>query len=164
AAFAAGAMVTLIPRGWRKFAVFIPIAAILPWLLRPSPQKWICWKESQVNSVARRAWTNQAARFFDAHYHPGEGILAPFGDVTGIFCRARIPLAETLHQGNIGWLPTISRPDLEHGELWAVAQKGDRLSRALASYPRVYVPVKQIRVKGAPALVIYRLRIAPISP
>ncbi|HEX7360545.1 MAG TPA: hypothetical protein VF283_08635 [Bryobacteraceae bacterium] len=156
AAFAAGAIVTLIPRGWRKFAVFIPIVAVLPWLLHPSPQNWICWKESQVNSVARRAWIDQAAWFFEAYYHQGEGIIAPFGDVTGVFCRARIPISETLHEGNIGWLPTISRPDLEHGELWAVAQKGDRLSRALARYPRVYVPIKQIRVKGAPTLIIYR--------
>ncbi|MGH9581498.1 MAG: hypothetical protein ACRD4O_01005, partial [Bryobacteraceae bacterium] len=90
--------------------------------------------------------------------------LAPFGDITGIFCRARIPIAETLHEGNPGWLPTIFRPDLEHGELWAVAQNGDRLSRALARKPRVYVPVKQIRVKGAPALIIYRRELSPANP
>lgn len=156
AAFSLGGIVACIPHHWRRFAFAIPILTAAPWLIHPSPQSWICWKESEVNSVARRAWTETAARFFIQHERRGQGILAPFGDVTGIFCRAQIPIAETLHEGNPGWLATISRPDLEHGELWAVAQQGDVLWKALARHPDAYVPVDKIQVRGAPALIIYR--------
>ena len=37
-----------------------------------SPENWICWKESEVNSVSRRAWTSAAANFLTRHYRPGK--------------------------------------------------------------------------------------------
>jgi hypothetical protein len=164
AAFALGGIVTATPPKWRKFAWLIPVIAVVPWLSHPSPQESVCWKESQINSVSRRAWTEAAAQFLTTHDHLGQGVLAPFGDVTGIFCRAGIPIAEMLHDSNLeDWLPSISRPDLAHETVWAVAQQGDRLSQALARSPRVYMPVKEIRVAGAPTLIIYRRRIAPIN-
>jgi hypothetical protein len=165
AAFALGGIVSAVPHKWRKFAFILPIIAVAPWLIHPSPQESICWKESQVNSVSRRAWTGAAAEFLQAHYRQGQGILAPFGDITGIFCRARIPIAEMLQDFNLeNWLPSISRPDLAHRTVWAVAQQGDRLSRALARAPHTYVLVKEIQVAGAPPLIIYHRRIAPINP
>ena len=38
----------------------------------------VCWKESAVNSVARRAWTAQAAAYLASNYQPGDGIIYSF--------------------------------------------------------------------------------------
>ena len=158
AAFAAGAVVLALPWKWRNFALAIPLLSLSPWLLHPTRENWICWKESQVNSVARRAWTGAAARFLVTNYHVGEGIIASFGDPTGIFGQSRIPLAEVLHIGNgPEWLLTTSRPDLIHRELWAVAQEGDALSRSISGQKKSpYQIFERIETPGAPALEIYR--------
>ena len=59
-AFAAAALVTIAPRASassrRRWWL---LAAISPWLAYPRLESWICWKESQVNSEARRAWTRR---------------------------------------------------------------------------------------------------------
>jgi len=158
AAFAVGALAFAWPAKWRNFALALPLLSLAPWLLHPMPDTSICWKESQVNSIARRAWTDPAARFFQANYRRGEGIVATFGDPIGIFCRSRIPLAEVLHIGNgPEWLLTTSRPDLSHRELWAVAQEGDALSRSIEGRNKSpYQLIERIETPGAPALEIYR--------
>jgi len=156
-AFAGGAAVLVAPPGpLRKLlAMAIAVAALVPWLLRPDPSNWICWKESQVNSVARRAWTAQAADVLDRDYHGG-GIVACFGDLTGIFGRAGIPLKETLHEGNVpAWDGAMARPDLMLDEEWAVAQQGDTVFKAVARSPR-YRLMHVINVPGAPTLYIWR--------
>ena len=66
----------------------------------PRPDAWITWKESQVNSEARRAWTAQAASFLKANYRHGDGIMFSFGDLTGVLREAGIPLRESLYDGN----------------------------------------------------------------
>jgi hypothetical protein len=152
AAFAAGAIVTR-----RKLAVIVPLISVLPWLVHPGVENWICWKESQVNSVARRAWTEAAAHYFQTNYQPGQGILAPFGDVTGIFCKAGIPVAEVLHEGNgPAWFANTTRPDLIHQESIAVAQEGTKLSGKLQENAPVYRLVDRIQVPDAPALQIFK--------
>lgn len=158
AAFAAGAIVLALPAAFRRFAFFLPLLSLAVWSARPSPENWICWKESQVNSVARRAWTTASSDFLRAKYRPGDGVLARFSDVTGIFCRARIPLAETLHEGNgPAWFAATSRPDLFHPEYWAIAQQGDPLSAALnRAEAAPYRVNHQIRVNDAPAIEIYK--------
>ena len=158
AAFAAGALAYALPGRWNKLAWVIPLVAATTWLLRPTPENVIVWKESQVNSISRRAWTQGVASFLTKHWKPGQGILTSAGDVTGIYCRAQIPLANTLNIGNgPAWFATTSRPDLVHGETWAVAQAGDFLSKALHRERRnVYEIVKEIKVKDAPAVEIYR--------
>ncbi len=94
----------------RKFSVVIPLLAVAPWLIHPSRQNWICWKESEVNSVDRRAWT-EAPLAFLKRITPGEGILSSAGDVTGIYCRARIHLSETINIGNGPlWLRPLDVP------------------------------------------------------
>src|SRR5947209_1234047 len=99
-AFCAGGLVLLAPGKLRPtLAAVVAIAAVVPWLAAPRPDAWLCWKESQVNSVARRAWTERAADILAREYRGG-GILASSGDITGIFCRAGIPLRETLNNGN----------------------------------------------------------------
>jgi hypothetical protein len=157
AAFAAGAIVPALPARCVKIAYLIPVLSIAPWVLPLSRQNWICWKESEVNSVSRRAWTQAATDYFNANYQLGQGIIAPFGDLTGIFCRARIPLAEVLHEGNgPPWLATITRPDLIHREMWAVTQANQFESQFLSRKGSPYYLIKEIRVEGAPPLHILR--------
>lgn len=155
-AFAAGAIALAIPGRYRAFLMLAPIFAALPWVVKPSPENWICWKESQVNSVSRRAWTNAAASFLSRGYTPGQGVIAKFGDLAGIFCRAQIPLKDVLHEGNgPAWEATSVRPDLVHQQTWAIAQKDDLISKAMQQ-THAYKLQEEIHVSGAPALEIYK--------
>ncbi len=158
AAFAAGAVVAAIPQRWKRWATVVPAIAVLPWILAPSRENWICWKESEVNSVSRRAWTSAEAEYLRAHYQTGQGIVASFGDLTGIFCRARIPLREILHEGNgPEWFAATTRPDLLHRERWAIAQDNkDFLTKPLPGAKEApYRVVGEVQVKGAPKLKTY---------
>jgi hypothetical protein len=130
-AFGAGGVVLRLPQRWRKAAFALPILSILPWILRPGIDDVICWKESQVNSRTRRAWTAPGAEYLTSEYRAGQGITARFGDLTGIFCRARIPLKEVLHEGNgPEWFATKARPDLLHRNFWLISlDSGDRLAQ-----------------------------------
>jgi Dolichyl-phosphate-mannose-protein mannosyltransferase len=158
AAFAVGAIAFALPVRLKWLAFVLPLLSVAIWILHPSPENWICWKESQVNSVARRAWTTASADFFRANYHSGDGTLARFSDLTGIFCRARIPLAETLHEGNgPAWFAATSRPDLFHPNLWVVAQQGDLVAKAMnRTVNAPYRIVNKIAVKDAPVIDMYR--------
>jgi hypothetical protein len=140
--------------------------ALSPWLIQPSPEAWICWRESEINSRARRQWSSQAAAFLAAHYRGG-GIAASFGDLAGIFRRAGIPFREMLHEGQGAyWLGALARPEFLLHEEWAITLSGDALSNALARAARHglrYDCARRIEVKGAPVLEIWRLssRVAP---
>ncbi|MFN7992211.1 MAG: glycosyltransferase family 39 protein [Bryobacteraceae bacterium] len=159
-ALGAGALVAVTPSRLRWIgATAAVLAAISPWLLQPSPDAWITWKESQVNSEARRAWTRQAANFLAPRYHPGTGIITTFGDITGIYRRGGIPLRETLTWDNWPlWPAAVARPDLFLWEEWAVVSGGDPVQSAILKAgvrgPR-YELVKLITVPGAPAIEIY---------
>jgi hypothetical protein len=125
--------------------------------MQPSPNRGICWKESEQNSIARRAWTQKGAQFLEQNYRPGQGVLASFSDLTGIFCAARIPLTQTLHEGNgPPWLGAISRPDLLHTELWAIALKGSTTANALSASGSPYRAEIVIQSPGAPDVLIYK--------
>jgi hypothetical protein len=156
----AAALAAIAPRRWRlPVAVATPILCAAPWLSSPKPEAWICWKESQVNSEGRRAWTRQAADFLRTNYRGG-GIIHSFGDQTAIFPLAGIPLRDTLHQGDDPqWYAAVQRPDLFLWEEWAVAFSGDRVAtailRAQKTGPR-YECVKMIVVKGEQVIEIYR--------
>ncbi|MEO7649436.1 MAG: glycosyltransferase family 39 protein, partial [Bryobacteraceae bacterium] len=70
-AFAAGALAAVAPRRLESWIARIAIAlAVGPWLYYHNPQDWITWKESEVNSQARRAWTTQAAAYLKEKYSP----------------------------------------------------------------------------------------------
>ena len=155
-AFSAGAVVPLLPHNLKKFAFALPLVAALPWLAFPSQNNWICWKESQVNSIDRRAWTEVAARYLLTRYQTGQGILTSTGDVGGIYCRAGIHLSETLNIGNgPAWMAAIKRPDLYHPNTWAVYQRGDLLYNALGSSRRTpYRTVLEITTQNNPPLEI----------
>jgi len=155
--FAAGACVLLVSRKLQPFAALaIALVAAVPWLLHPRPASWICWKESEVNSAARRAWTAQAAATLARDYHGG-GIFADFGDLTGIFARAGIPLRETFHEGNVpAWDGAVARPDLMLFEKWALGMQGDTVYRTVFRASPRYELVRAINVPGAPTLYIWR--------
>jgi hypothetical protein len=165
-AFAAGAIVLVLPMRWRKVAFLLPLISIAPWFMPPSKENWICWKESQVNSIARRAWTASAADFFSRHYQSGQGILTASGtgDIAGVFCRAAIPLRELIYfTTDATWWANKARPDLLHQALWAVAQPGDPIGKTLARPGQPYLLTDQIQVPKAPPLEIYE-RTDPGAP
>ena len=123
AAFAGGALIMLLPPRLRlPAAAVMGVVPMAAWASSGSPA--ITWKESQVNSTARRAWTKQAGEFLAARYKRGSGLLVPFGDLTGIPREAGIPLQECLHEGNgSAWLGAMARPDLLLHEEWVVADE-----------------------------------------
>ena len=160
-ALGGAALVSLLPAGWRGLAtILVMTIAVSPWLLFPRPDAWICWKESQVNSEARRAWTAEAAGFLKEHYQPGQGIFTSLGDLSGIYEQAGIPLRDILHDGNNpAWLGAVTRPNLMLHEEWAVGLAGDSVLSAIQQGNRArerYHLVRRIVVKGAPVLEIYR--------
>ena len=155
------ALVALAPRraqGWCAAALAAACAA--PWLLAPKAANYATWQESVVNSEARRDWTRQAAQYLASHYVHGSGIITTFGDVTGIYREAGIPLRETFTGDNgLPWLAALKRPDLFLWQDWAVAMAGDEIDKAIGNAARYgirYRLVKLITVKGAPAVEIYR--------
>lgn len=161
-AIAGGCLVLIATSRLRPYlAAAIVAVAVLPWSIHPRPDDWICWKEAQVNSEARRAWTKQAAGFLAKNYQTGQGILAGFGDLTGIFREAGIPLKDTLHQGNVlEWISTVRRPDLFLRQRWAVAIQSDEVDRAVEQAnqgpgPRYHL-VRSIAVPHAPVIEIYK--------
>ena len=160
-AMGGGALVALAPQRIRALACsLIILASILPWLAYPKAENWICWKESQVNSVARRAWTREAADYLREHIRPGDTVFASFGDQTGIFREAGIPMHQTIHDGdNPQWMAAMARPDLFMNAKWAVTRGADTLAttidRAAKNGP-YYRCVKIVSVKDAPVIQIFR--------
>jgi hypothetical protein len=161
AAFAAAALVAWSPLKLRALAALAVIGVgATPWIMDPHIESCITWKESEVGSHARRIWTSEAAGLLGANYREGSGVFTTFGDITGIFQSAGIPLRDTLTWDNWpAWPAAVARPDLFLREEWAVAQGGDQvqsaLNRAWLRGPR-YTLQKTIVVKGAPVIEIYR--------
>jgi len=156
-AFAAAALVAIAPKHLRlPAAVAIAALPLIAWI-HDSP---ITWKESEVNSIARREWTQQAAQFLAANYRHGSGILFPFGDLTGVLREAGIPLREGLHEGNgAAFLAAIMRPDLFLNEEWAIGFAGDTVTTAVLRADRRgrrYQLRARIIVKGSPIVEIYQ--------
>jgi hypothetical protein len=143
-AMAAAAISVRIPRQAKAVAAAIPVFAMLSWLIHPARENWVCWKESQVNSLDRRAWTRRGADFMRRSYDLGQGVLASAGDVTGVFRMAGIPLRETINIANGPlWFASITRPGLFHPSIWAVRQRGDKLDTALE---RAHAPYGDVLV------------------
>lgn len=163
-ALSTAGLIAIVPERFRPAAGLLVIAAALvPWMIRPNPEAWIVWKESQVNSEARRAWTRTAAAYLRAHRRPGEGVFTSFGDLTGIFREGAIPLREILHEGNNPyWNIAQRRSDLFLHEEWAVAFAGDAVATAIqrAEYrrPMLYELVAAVQTPNAPVVEVYRRR------
>jgi hypothetical protein len=160
AAFSAAAISGLMPYGLRPIvAALLLLAGAGQWLMFPRPSSWITWREAQVNSEKRLDWTNQTAVYLAANYKPGEAILTSFGDMTGVYRRAGIPLRYTLTGDNgAQYLATLGRPDLFLWATWVVTFAGDAeqtaVDKARLRGPK-YELVKEIMVKGGPVIQIY---------
>ncbi len=162
AAIAGASAILLTPPRWRPWIALATVAiAVTPWLVRPQPDQWICWKESQVNSAARRIWTREAGRLLAHQYRRGTGIFTSFGDLAGILRESGIPLREVLHDGNPpAWMAAGARPNLFLHEEWAIAVSGDPVATAVqrATFktgPRYHLE-RTIMIKGAPVIEIYK--------
>jgi hypothetical protein len=132
-AFCGAGLVAFAPARLRPAVLAGVVAvAVLPWFISDPRDRVVTWRESQVNSETRRAWTREAAAFFGRNYRAGDGVLAGFGDLTGIFREAGIPLRDILHEGNgPAWYGAVKRPDLFMHERWAVASAGDDVATAM---------------------------------
>ena len=161
-AAAVGVLVGLWPKSILRGGVTAALLAVGlgGWVLHPSLESWICWKESEVNSRGRRQWTRRAAEFFRENYHASDGILTVSGDVMGIYQEAGIPLRETLHDGNfLQWQPAVNRPDLFLRERWAVAIAGDPISFNFTNPKRfagLCERVAEFTAEHEPVIEIYR--------
>ena len=169
-AFGAAALVALVDRTrllklLSAFAVLAIVTA--PWLWNPHPDTWITWKESQYNSVARRAWSKQTADYLAAHYHAGDGIFTSFGDMTAIYRQAGIPLRDTLTGDNgLAFEVARLRPDLALWEQWAVVMGGGPVQTAINHARRRgpnYDLMQRVIVKDAPVIEIWQRHTAPES-
>lgn len=161
--FSAAAIVALVPAGIRWLAApAVVILALLPWLFYPRADNWVCWKEAQVNSAARRQWTAEAALFFKANLRPGDGIFTTLSDLSGVLTEAGIPIRRTLQEGNgPAFVAATQRPDLFLRERWALAISGDTVATALLKEKRMsgrFECVKIIAIPGAPVIEIYHRR------
>lgn len=97
----------------------------------------LCFQEATVNSKSRRTWTKEVAELLRSEYRPGQGILMPFGDLTGILTEAGIPIAESIHQGDLVLYESmLKRPDLFLRCDWVIALSADPASYAMAQRPR----------------------------
>jgi 4-amino-4-deoxy-L-arabinose transferase-like glycosyltransferase len=160
-AFAAAGLAAIAPARLRGLAAtLLVLAAVSPWIAYPRAEGWVCWKESQVNSETRRAWTAETAAFLQTHLHPGDGVFTSFGDLTGAFQQAGVPLRSIFHEGNgLFWAAAAVRPDLFLWERWAVAISGDPVDAAILRAARGrsrYDCVSTLTIKGAPVIRIYR--------
>ena len=135
-------------------------AATVPWLLHPTPARWITWEESRVNSETRRAWTRDVAAYLAPRYVRGSGILTGFGDITGVYREMGIPLRDTFTPDNgLPFEAAATRPDLFLHETWAVVTGGSQAQSAInrAGRYRIYYTLeKTVMMKDAPVIEIYR--------
>jgi hypothetical protein len=160
AAVCVAALVAAARRFRSVLAVALVLLAVSPWLVRRELDAVVTWKESQVNSGARRAWTGRAARILSGAYRSGAGIFTSFGDLTAVYRSAGIRLEETV-TGDNGplWLGPTQRPDLFLREEWAVVMGGDPVQTAINRANRAgpyYMMVARIAEKNAPVIEIYR--------
>ena len=148
---------------WRPWGAALALLLVsLPWMLAKGPESWICWKESDANSTARRQWLGEAATYLKRMYQPGSGILLSVGDLPGVLQRADIPLEESLHEGNHPWFRgAVNKPLFFFREQWALCHAGDDVARAMVRAKRAGMPVervKEIRVGNATPVEIWRRR------
>ncbi|MDQ6698967.1 MAG: glycosyltransferase family 39 protein [Acidobacteriota bacterium] len=152
-AFCSGALASLFPA---RIAPALVLLAVSPWALQPRKANWITWKESEVNSEARRAWTHQAAAYLRANFRKGDTIFTNFSDITAVYRESGIPLRKTFTGDNgLEWQAAVLRPDLFLRDQWAISTGGDQVEAA-AARSSDYKLVRQIEVKDAPAIGIYR--------
>ncbi len=118
AAFAASALISLLPDRLRTAAAFAMTLGIAFGELHLPGS--ICWEEARIASEARRAWTAEAASYLKENYRSGTGIVFWFGDLPPVFRQAGIPIREGLYQDNgAAWKDALANPGAFQKEEWA---------------------------------------------
>jgi len=157
-AFCAAGLVAALPTRIRVGAVLGVTLLIGVAVLLTGPAA--SFRESEMNSAARRTWTREVAATLQASYQSGGGVIYSFGDLTGVLREARIPLREGRHEGNRpSWDAAVQRPDLFLRDEWALAISGDKVSTAISRSGRTgphYRLRGRIIVKGAPVVELYQ--------
>jgi hypothetical protein len=166
-AIGVGALVATMPKRLRSAGTAALVLLCAGVWAGSSKDSWVAWKEPQVNSGPRRAFTRHAAAYLRENCRSG-AILTGFGDLAGIFREAGIPLRATIHEGNgIDWLAQTHRPELFLRAEWAIARAGDPVDKAIRSLPaggRSYRLVWNIVVPRTPEIRIYRLDSTGVGP
>ena len=157
--------VAAIARLYKPAAIVAVLVALSPFLIHPTTRP-ITWTESDRNSYARRQWTNAAADFLKANARPTDTFLTSFGDMTGIFRAAGIPLKRAITSENvIDWAEVTTHPEMFLFEDWAVVSSGEemqtKIDRLRMRSPR-YELEDRIMVKGQPVIEIYRRQPDPL--
>ena len=153
-ALGGAALVALAPRLRGTVALVVASVVVIPWFAFPRQDNWIVWKEGQMNSFERRAWTHQMASILRPAYVPGDRILYSFGDLTGVLREAGIPLSAGLQSGNeLEWLRTLARPDLFLDQEWVLDFEDGPAIRA-ARKRRYKLAGKIPRERGSAAVVL----------
>jgi len=161
AAFTCAGLVAVLPQSLRGFgAATVIFICAGQWLLFPRPESWVTWKESQVNSVARRAWTKEAVEYLSANYKPGQTIYSTAGDTMGIYRRMGVPFHQVLTVDNGPLYNALTvRPDLFLWTRWVVCFAGDDAQTAVDK-ARLHGPDYQLQreivITNAPVLQIYK--------
>jgi len=150
-----------------RWSPALVLIAIYPWVRYPSQQNWITWKESEQNSISRRAWTREAAAYLRPRLQPGEHIAAELDDTIGIFRYSGIALKQVFHPADgLQWEAAVERPDIYLDTTWVVCQRraSSRLSSAMPS-ARLYALVHTVAVPQAPPLdIFHRRNLQPFKP
>jgi hypothetical protein len=157
----AAALVAAVPERLTKIAAsVVVVAALVPWFAYPNRNNWVTWKESEVNSAARRVWTRQAADYLRANYHPGDGILISAGDAFGIIRESGLHLRDTLHVGNGPHVvASLARPELFLWEEFVIGIAADDVCSAMMKDMKTasrYKLVRTLHEGNGPVIEIYR--------
>jgi hypothetical protein len=158
-----------MPERARKAAsVAVIAAAVASWAVLPRSERWVTWREAQVNSAGRRQWVREAAEYLQGRYVRGSGVITSFGDMTAIFREMGLPLRETFTADNgVPWMATVKRPDFFLRQQWAVVMGGDEVQSAVnraARYGIRYRMEKMIVADREPVIEIYRRIGGPFGP
>ncbi|HCC56479.1 MAG TPA: hypothetical protein DEQ47_04325 [Solibacterales bacterium] len=137
-------------RNSRGVAVAIVALCLVPWIVRPSPENWITWKESQVNSRARRTGAKKVYLYLRARLGPRDTVFTEFNDLTEIYRHLGLPLRRTVtgDDGPLWWGP-VMRPDLFLRDPWVVCFAGDivdHVARRAGYTPELLIPVEEGKV------------------
>jgi hypothetical protein len=141
-----------------RLGLLLVMIAVFPWIRHPDPERWIAWKESERNSVSRRAWTSQSAAYLRTHVDPADSIMSDFDDTMGIYRNAHIPLRRVFHSGNtLFWEAAVQHPDFFMNTGWVVCQRRDssRLSAAMQRASHYHL-VHTVTVSNAPPVDFYK--------
>jgi len=160
-AFAAAALVTLIPQRMRTAAAAGAIlAGIACWFVHPNPSYWPVWQEASVNDAARRERIRQAAAYLEPRYVRGTGIITSFYPLTSVFREMGLPLQDALMGDNgLPWMAAVERPEFFLTQQWAIVEGADQVQTALdhlGKFGVTYTLQKRIIVGTQPVLDIYR--------